>query len=91
MNKVVFACFMTLAVLVIATQGAPDKVKVQGRGIPPTVSPFLFDDKGCPVLVSGIMGLCVDKCANGCPEGWICCGNGCGQYCFDPVNKLGNN
>lgn len=89
MNKIVFVCFVTLAVMAIV-EAAPEK-RPPGSGVPATVSPSLVDNQGCPVLASGMMGLCVDKCINGCPDGWLCCGNGCGRYCYDPINMVGNN
>lgn len=45
---------------------------------------------GCPSLPNDAFGLCVDKCQNGCPQNWICCANGCGRYCYNPVTGENN-
>lgn len=48
---------------------------------------ILLDNAGpvalvCPVLSMGTFGICVEACTRGgCPEGQLCCSNGCGHIC----------
>ncbi|XP_071788249.1 uncharacterized protein [Asterias amurensis] len=42
--------------------------------------------KVCPVVQQGVGGICVEGCDyrdNTCPEGQICCSNGCGHVCTE--------
>ena len=40
----------------------------------------------CP-NTSGLIGTCDEKCSSddGCSNGQLCCSNGCGHDCMDPV------
>ena len=40
----------------------------------------------CP-NTTGLLGTCVIKCSNDdeCSDGQLCCSNGCGRVCLDPV------
>ena len=40
----------------------------------------------CP-NTSGLIGTCDEKCSSddGCSNGQLCCSNGCGHECMDPV------
>ena len=40
----------------------------------------------CP-NTTGLLGTCVIKCSNDdeCSDGQLCCSNGCGRECLDPV------
>ena len=76
MNKSLLA----LSVLLLA-------VAVSSSSASPTLRPV---PNGCPALPNDVFGLCVDKCAGGCPPRWICCPNGCGQYCYNPVTGENN-
>jgi hypothetical protein len=81
---------VVLSVLVMMSEAAIPRPP-PGTGVPPTVRPFVQDPSGCPILAPGFFSPCVDKCASGCPQKWICCPNGCGQYCYDTVHMIGNN
>ncbi|CAH1799634.1 unnamed protein product [Owenia fusiformis] len=41
----------------------------------------------CPSFPRGISGICVEECSedDDCPEEQMCCFNGCGHVCMDPV------
>ena len=40
----------------------------------------------CP-NITGTPGICVDQCSDDddCSDGQLCCSNGCGHVCLDPV------
>ena len=47
--------------------------------------------KVCPVVQQGVGGICVEGCDyrdNTCPEGQICCSNGCGHVCTEGMITL---
>lgn len=47
-------------------------------------------DSGCPIITSDL-GTCQFECdvrgttSEACPSGQLCCSNGCGTVCEDPV------
>ena len=89
MNKSLLSVCVVLSVLLMAEAATPRPRP--GTGVPPTISPIVQDPMGCPTLAPGYIAHCVNKCASGCPKEWICCSNGCGRYCYDPVHMIGNN
>ena len=89
MNKSLLTVCVVLSVLLM-TEAATPRPR-PGTGVPPTISPIVQDPMGCPTLAPGYIAHCVNKCASGCPKEWICCSNGCGRYCYDPVHMIGNN
>ena len=52
--------------------------------------PILYTSSGpgqCPRIPPGTIGTCVLKCRSDadCKNGQLCCSNGCGKVCMDPV------
>ncbi|XP_064631971.1 BPTI/Kunitz domain-containing protein-like [Lineus longissimus] len=40
----------------------------------------------CPAVPTGTFGICVELCpSSGCPDGTMCCSNGCGHTCQVPA------
>ncbi|XP_033634885.1 uncharacterized protein LOC117296122 isoform X1 [Asterias rubens] len=63
----------------------PERV---GPIVPEPVVPYLGE---CPfVEPSSGFGICVEECNNddGCSGGKICCSNGCGHTCMEPVTEF---
>ena len=50
---------------------------------------MLLISKGCPKMPDGTVGLCVEMCKDDSECGdQMCCSNGCGHMCMDPVNGM---
>eukprot|EP00927_Polykrikos_kofoidii_P051235 TRINITY_DN45022_c0_g1_i1.p1 TRINITY_DN45022_c0_g1~~TRINITY_DN45022_c0_g1_i1.p1 ORF type:complete len:338 (-),score=61.74 TRINITY_DN45022_c0_g1_i1:180-1193(-) len=77
----------------VASTGQRKSVWILAAGVVPIVSGILAmrsmrteDVQGvCPTPVG--VGACVEECTkDSCPQGMLCCSNGCGHVCMKPVD-----